>query len=132
MEWDEGHIFLDVEQPFWQVEEAILPEFADMEPKGIYKDLYGNKIWDTMDELYREYEEAPNDGSLQKTDVEALARRLFPMFHFDGLIATMVPDKLSLGGGVGVQFCDGWGLEFFCHAMAEFDEKLAPIAWDYF
>lgn len=124
--------FLDVEQPFWEVEEAVLPEFADMDTKGIYKNLYDNKIWDTMDELYREYEEAPNDGSLHKTDVEALARRLFPMFHLDGLIATIVPDRLSLGGSIGVQFYDGWEQEFFCHAMAEFDEKLALIAWDNF
>jgi len=64
----------------------------------------------------------------QKTDVEALARKLFPMFDFDGLIASITPDVLTFEGSyMQVQFSDGWDNEFYCSAYAEFDENMVGM-----
>lgn len=123
--------WVECETPFWECKEAILPEYADKYEEADYKQLYQNKeLCAAVDALYNEYNEAPNDGSMVKTDVEALAKKLFPMFDFDGLKKSIHPDCLVFGeDGMSVQFSDGWGDYFYCSACEKFDENLAPGAW---
>lgn len=123
--------WVDCETPFWECKEAILPEYADKYEEADYKQLYQNEeLSAAVDALYNEYNEAPNDGSMVKTDVEALAKKLFPMFDFDGLMKSIHPDCLVFcEDGMSVQFSDGWGDYFYCSACEKFDENLAPGAW---
>ena len=126
--------FVDCAYPFWDTDEAVLPEYRNKYSREDFEALYDNdKLNNEIYALCDEFDKAPNDGSVEKTDVEALARRLFPMFDFDGLVQSINPDVLNLyGGWLQVQFSDGWGYNFFCSACEEFDENLAPNDWHNF
>lgn len=123
--------FVDCGYPFWETEDAILPEFAEKEEfEYVYED---GEISSAIYALDEEFREKPIDGVAQKTDVEALARKLFPMFNFDGLIASITPDILNFNGSwMQVQFSDGWDNEFYCSAYEEFDENMIPRDWHNF
>ena len=123
--------FVDCGYPFWETEDAILPEFAEKEEfEYVYED---GEISSAIYALDEEFREKPIDGVAQKTDVEALARKLFPMFNFDGLMASITPDILNFNGSwMQVQFSDGWDNEFYCSAYEEFDENMIPRDWHNF
>ena len=124
-------VFVDCAYPFWETEEAILPEYADKEEfEYVYED---NEVSSAIYALDEEFYEKPINGVEQKTDVETLARKLFPMFNFDGLIASITPDILNFNGSwMQVEFSDGWDNEFYCAAYEEFDETMTPRDWHNF
>lgn len=126
--------FADCEYPFWETYEAVLPEFRDKYSDKDFEAIYDNdELNNAIYALCDDFNESPNDGSVEKTDVEGLARNLFPMFNFDGLIQSINPDDLNFSGGMlQVQFSDSWGYNFFCSAYEEFDENLAPHDWHNF
>lgn len=125
--------FLDCAYPFWENENAILPEYKH-ETEEDFEEIYNDEKLDVIDDLCKEFDDAPNDGSVKKTDVEALAKKLFPMFDFDGLIKSIEPGVLGFDGAwLAVEFSDGWGgLDFYCSAYEKFDENLAPHDWHNF
>lgn len=126
--------WVDCDMPFWECEEAILPEYADAYDEETYQQLYEDEsLRDAVDSLCDEYEHTPNDGSMEKTDVGLLARELFPMFDFDSLINSIHPDCLTFESGLmSVQFSDGWNNNFYCSACACFDSDLTPNEWQNF
>lgn len=115
--------------PFWEVEEAVLPEYRDWteeEFEAVYDDL-----WD--DRLDEDFDGTSNDGSMEKMDVEAFIREKLPMFNLDGLLASIEPEGISIDGAWwSLQFSDGWGCNFFCSAYEKFDENLIPQDWHNF
>ena len=119
--------------PFWENENAILPEYKHYREEDFEK-IYEDERLDVIDDLWEEFDDAPNNGSVQKTDVEALAKKLFPMFDFDGLIKSIEPGVIAFDGSwMVVEFSDGWGgLDFYCSAYEKFDENLAPRDWHNF
>lgn len=126
--------WVDCETPFWECEQAILPEYADKYDEEAYEQLYSDEeLCEAVDALYAEYNDSPNDGSLVKTDVEALAKKWFPMFDFDGLVKNIHPDALVFNkNGISVQISDEWDCQFYCSACVDFDENLAPNGWNNF
>lgn len=126
--------FADCAYPFWETDEAVLPEFRNKYSEEDFEAIYDNdELNNAIYALFDDFDESPNDGSIEKTDVESLARKLFPMFNFDGLIQSINPDGLNFSGGMmQVQFSDSWGYNFFCSAYEEFDENLAPHDWHNF
>ena len=73
-----------------------------------------------------EFDCVPNNGTVDKTDVEERLRELFPMFNFEGLVKTMIPEGLSLQGRfMAFQFSDGWGSDLLECAYDEMDEEFA-------
>ncbi len=125
---------VDREIYFWEIEEAILPGFRGKCTEEECLDAYGNEeLQDVRSKLYEEFEGTPNDGSLEKTDVEALIKKVFPMFNLDGLAAAIEPEYLCIEGGMlQLQFSDGWDNSFFCAAAVEFDDHLTPMDWNNF
>lgn len=123
--------FVDCGYPVWETEGAILPEYAEEEDfEYVYEDEEVSSAIYTLD---NEFFEKPIDGVAQKTDVEALAKKLFPMFDFDGLIQSITPDIINFKGSwMQVQFSDGWDNEFYCSAYEEFDENMVPRDWHNF
>ena len=111
-----------------------MPEYADKYDEETYEQLYeDDELSDAIYALCDEYEYAPNDGSIEKTDVEVLAKKLFPMFNFDGLMKLIHSDFLVFDSyEMSVQISDGWGNDFYCSACAWFDADLAPGRWQNF
>lgn len=116
--------------PFWEVKEAILPEFSDYDFEDIYDD---DGLNETISNLDKEYYNTPNDNSMEKTDVEAFVRKQFPMFNWDKLIETIIPEGIYFDGAwMSVQFSDNWGYNLYCSAYEKFDENLKPTDWHNF
>lgn len=111
-EWAEG-----TGNEFWEVPEITnneyLPEdMTDFDPYTFYEET-----WKIMDE----YENKPNDGSIQKTDVEKFIREKLPLFNLDAFLAGIVPECMS--------FSDG-SVTFQCSDSIDFEHKILYSAYD--
>ncbi|MBQ2802814.1 MAG: hypothetical protein IJF07_02830 [Lachnospiraceae bacterium] len=115
--------------PFWEIEQAILPEYAENYEEDDYMELYdkhGERIYEMFDAFY----EQPNNGTVDKPDVLTELRRMFPMFNFDGLIKTIEPEGIVLKGRyMAFQFSDAWGCDLFCSAYDDMDENFTFTDW---
>lgn len=123
------HLFTnleDCEYPFWEIEGAIIPGSLD----GVDLD----SIYDTEEAVYKwwtDFDRKPNNGSMEKVDVEGKLRNMFPMFDFDGLYRSIKSESLVFDGRfLCFQFSDGWGEDLFCSASVELDENLVVCGWD--
>lgn len=127
------YIFENLEMcayPFWEIEEAVLPEY--LEKYG--KDEYGSVVYCHTDGnisgLYEYFDRKPNNGTVEKPDVEALVRKLYPMFNLDGFIKSIKPEHLYFNGQfISFQFSDGWGARIACAAYDELDENFTSTDW---
>ena len=109
--------------PFWDIEGAYLKEKMPNCQKEAYSEVIYEPHWDATDALYEEYRDTPNDGSIEKTDVESRLRELFPMFNMDGLIAGIQPEGLTLKGRyISFQCSDSWRRQIMCCAYDTLDE----------
>ena len=124
--------FNDVGAFFWEIDEITIKENVPEEVEedyGVIYDPYDDKITEIEDEFY----ETPNDGSIEKTDVEAFIRKSFPMLNLDRLIQGVVPEYLGLhDGSVSFQCSDDFGEEVLCGAYDELDEELTFTDWHNF
>lgn len=122
------HLFENLENceyPFWKIEEAIIP--------GSLENVDLDAIYDTEESVsdwWRDFYEKPNNGTMDKIDVEGKLKSMFPMFDFDGLYRSIIPQGMTLDGRfIEVQFSDGWGEELFCGAYDRFDENFTSCDW---
>lgn len=126
------HLFenlLNCGYPFWEIEEAILPEYADSYDEEAYEQVYENASA-RICEMSDAFEDQPNNGTVEKPDVEAELRQMFPMFNFDGLIATIQPEGIALKGKyISFQCSDDWGADLLCAAYDELDENFTFTDW---
>lgn len=126
------HLFEDMELcgfPFWEIDEAVLPGYPEKygrdEDNNVYC-LTDGKI----SGLYEYFDGKPNNGTIEKPDVEALVRKLYPMFNLDGFIKSIKPERLYLlGESISFQFSDGWGGRIACAAYDELDENFTSTDW---
>lgn len=127
------HIFNDIEAcsyPFWEIKETVLPGY--LEKYG--EDEYDSVVYCHTDEdimgLSEYFENKPNNGTIEKPDVEALIRKLYPMFNLDGFIKSLEPECLYFDGKfISFQFSDGWGKQLACAAYDELDENFTFTDW---
>lgn len=114
------------EFPFWETEEAIIP--------GSLEGVDIDSIYDTEENVFdwqNDFYEQPNNGTMQKIDVEGKLRSMFPMFDFDGLYRSIISEGMVLNGRfIEVQFSDGWGGDFFGSAYDRFDENFTSCEWN--
>lgn len=85
--------------------------------------------------IKEEYEYSPNDGSIQKTDVENFIRENIPLFNLDAFITGIVPEYMSLDDGrITFQCSDSIDSEhkILCGAYNELDENLTFCDWHNF
>ena len=116
--------------PFWEIEQAVIPgrmKNGGGEFRG--KEVYSKETAEVF-QWADEFDCVPNNGTVDKTDVEERLRELFPMFNFEGLVKTMIPEGLSLQGRfMAFQFSDGWGSDLLECAYDEMDEEFAFRDW---
>lgn len=123
------HLFADMEgcgYPFWEIKGAVLPDHPQKYGANkVYSSKNGNI---TMLSYY--FDDKPNNGTLDKPDVEAVIRRLYPMFNLDGFIKSFEPESLYFNGKfISFQFSDGWGAKLACGAYDELDENFTFTDW---
>lgn len=120
---------IDCAYPFWEIEQTILPEWKEKYTPEDYEKML-DEYADEITAMANEYYESPNDGSMEKTDVYKRLKEMFPMFDFQGLIATIKPEGVCFeGSNLCVQFSDDWGCDLYCAAYERFDEQLVPHEW---
>lgn len=127
------HLFDDIEAcgyPFWEIKEAVLPGYLEK----YSEDKYDSVVYCHQDGgiygLNDYFDDKPNNGTLEKPDVEAMIRKRYPMFNLDGFIKSLEPESLYFNGRfMSFQFSDGWGAELACAAYDELDENFTFGDW---
>lgn len=93
-------------------------------------DPYENE---TIEDLLEMNSGLPNDGSVEKADVEKSLRENYPVFNWDKLISSIVPEFLSLqDGSISFQCSDGVDNEILCGGYDVLDEQLTFTEWHNF
>lgn len=115
--------------PFWEIKEAILPEkMTGFEQKQL-ETMYDNTRQEVT-KIYKEFCDTPNNGSLSKTDAQKKLQELFPMFHFDGLIQSIIAESVVFEGRfINFQCSDGWNGQFLEGAYDSLDENFTSCDW---
>lgn len=112
--------------PYWEIDGLTREEYLPADPN---EDIYAPH-WDEMSSLETAYHDTPNDGSLDKPDVEAILRRNFPSLNWDALLKSIQPEHLSLKNGeIAFQCSDGFGEALLCGAYDILDEDLTFTEW---
>ncbi len=116
---------------FWDNEDTLTEKYKEAE---LSEDkVYTDEVSEAISELFDAYYDTPNDGSVNKPDVEKILRKKLPMFDFDELIATIEPEYCALDvSSVSFQSSDGWDQSIMCAAYDEFDENLVGRDWHNF
>ncbi|MDE5854434.1 MAG: hypothetical protein K2H19_05165 [Ruminococcus sp.] len=125
-EWAEG-----TGQTFWEVPEITNQEYLPENMNGFDPYTFCEETWKIMEE----YEDTPNDGSIQKTDVEKFIREKMPLLNLDAFLAGIVPEYVGLSdGGVSFQCSDSVDHKhkILCGAYDELDENLTFCDWHNF
>ena len=117
--------------PFWDerlVKGMLIPEFLPND-ENVYTDEVLSILYDIESVL-----DTPNDGSMEKMDVEATMRKIFPMFNWDKFLSSIKPCGVSLDyyGHLRFECSDTCGLNILCSAFAELDDELRFTRWDNF
>lgn len=125
--------FMDVEFSFWENEETILPKYRGQDWEEEVMHLYNDK----QEEIYAILEEytngSPNNGTIQKSDVEKKMREYFYMFNFDGLVENINSKYFGFDFGlIQFEFEDNWNQELFCSAVGTLNEDFSLREWDNF
>lgn len=118
------------EYPFWEIKEAILPGYPEKYSENGYRDIVYCHKDESINDLFDYFYDKPNSGTLEKPDVEALIRKLYPMFNLDGFIKSIELECLYFNGKyMSFQFSDGWGAQIACAAYDELDENFTFTDW---
>ena len=114
---------------FWKFKDLTISELLPENPENeVYQP--NNK---TMTELQNEYNDSPNDGSIQKTDVEALFVKLFQMFDLRKFIQGIEPECICLTDGyLSFQCSDKFKKSVLCSAYDNLDKNLRFTDWHNF
>lgn len=127
------HLFSSLEAccyPFWEIEQAVLPGALDgYDINNLEKEIYHTKeripTW-----VFDAFDRKPNNGTIEKPDLEGWLRKQYPMFHFDGLYKSIEQEGMYLNGRfISFQFSDGWGAKLLDCAYDEFDENFTSCDW---
>lgn len=116
---------------FWKEPSVTNAEYLPENTDGFDPYAFCKETW----EIGEEYNDTPNDGSMQKTDVEKFIREKMPLFNLDAFLAGIVPECMSLDDGrVSFQCSDSIDFEnkILCSAYNELDESLTFCGWHNF
>ncbi|MDE5764913.1 MAG: hypothetical protein K2I00_08110 [Ruminococcus sp.] len=125
-EWAEG-----TDTAFWGVPEITNQEYL---PENM-NDFDPYTFCEETLKIREEYEDTPNNGSMQKTDVEKFIREKIPLLNLDAFLAGIVPEGMSFSdGSVSFQCSDSIDFEnkILCSAYDELDENLTFCDWHNF
>lgn len=115
--------------PFWEFEEITVSDALPQQPD---EEIY-EPHWDITAKLNEEYDDTPNDGTVEKTDVETTLKELYPMFNWDKLIESIVPEDVGLlDDCVSFQCSDNFGAKILCGAYDNLDARLTFTDWHNF
>lgn len=125
--------FVDIAYPFWEDERAIAPQYRGRDWSEEVEYLYTEKQ-DEIYELLQAYKmESPNNGTVQKPDVEQKMREIFYMFNFEGLI-----DNINLYyfgfyyDLLEFEFEDNWDASIFCSTVCKLNSDFSVKEWNNF
>lgn len=92
---------------FWDLGEPWLPKYLDNFDEDEFRYVYFQNIG-RVRERYECFKGTPNDGTIEKPDVEAVILDCFPMFNLDSFIFSFKPKQVCFDGRFTVfEFCYG-------------------------
>ena len=111
-------------------EETIAPEYRGQNWEEVVMPLYESK----QEEIYAILSEytngSPNNGTIQKVDIEKKMREYFYMFNFDGLKENINCKYLGLYFSfIEFEFEDNWGQELFGSTVGTLKEDFSLKDW---
>ena len=121
------------EEVLWEIDELRMP--GTMENSD--QDNLEEELYHTEESWWEDFWLGkPNNGTMQKVDVEGKLREMFPMFNFDALYQAMIPADIHFNGRfITLQFsddldgCEGDAGWLFESVYAEFDENFVLCDW---
>ena len=123
-----SNIFYDMyncSNPFWKIKG--LATKSSFDTTTAYEPLDG-----IIDEIMNA-NSLPNDGSVEKPDVEALIRKNFPLFNMDFFLKNIKAEGMCLGdGNITFQCSDTLGFNILCSGYDQLDESLTFTDWHNF
>lgn len=116
--------------PFWELDGLVSKEFLkehNPDEEDFDELIYGDE---QISRFLDFFDESPNNGTVEKPDIEAEIRKLYPMFELDKFIEKIKPEVLYFKGRFfSFQFSDGWHGELACGAYDELDENFTFTDW---
>lgn len=118
---------------FWENEETIAPKYRGKDWEEEVMHIYKDKKKEIYAVLKEYTNGSPNNGTIQKVDVEKKMREYFYMFNFDGLIENINSYYCGLYFSlIEFEFEDNWNQELFCSATGTLNEDFSLRKWDNF
>ena len=119
--------------PFWEDERAIAPQYRGRDWSKEVEQLYTEKQ-DEILEILEEYtNSSPNNGTIQKPDVEKKMREYFYMFNFDGLMENINGKHFGFYlDFIEFEFDDNWDSSIFCSTVCSLSGDFSLREWNNF
>lgn len=125
--------FIDLDYPFWEDERAIAPQYRGRDWSEEIEHLYKEKE-DEIYEILQTYKcKIPNNGTVQKPDVEKKMREIFYMFNFDGLVENINIKLVRFYYDLlKFEFEDNWDASIFCSTVCSLNGDFSLKEWNNF
>lgn len=125
--------FLAIDFAFWEDERAIAPQYRGSDWSEEVGRLYTEKQNEIL-EILKEYTNgSPNNGTIQKPDVEKKMREYFYMFNFDGLVENIHSKYLGFHFDfINFEFEDNWDASIFCATIGSLKGDFSLREWNNF
>lgn len=125
--------FLDIAYPFWEDERTIVPQYRGRDWSKEVDSLYTEKEGEIYEILQAYKLKSPNNGTVEKPDVEKLMREYFYMFNFDGLIENINIKYLGFYADfIEFEFEDNWDASIFCSTVGSLSGDFSLREWNNF
>lgn len=122
--------FFAIGFPFWEDERALAPQYRGRDWSEEVEYLYTAKQNEICAILKEYIKESPNNGTLQKPNVEKEMREYFYMFNFDGLIENINRKYLGFYYDlIEFEFEDKWDQSIFSSACATLRGDFSLREW---
>lgn len=112
-------------------------EFWKIKGLATKRNIDEDEIYDSLnefiDDLMGEYSLKANDGSIEKSDVEAILRKKFKVFNLDFFLKNIKSEGICFNNSyLSFQCSDNFDCKILCGAYDELDEKLVFTDWHNF
>lgn len=125
--------FLAVGFEFWEDERMLEPQYRGRDWSEEVEHVYTEKQHEIYEMLQAYKLGSPNNGTVQKPDIEKIMREYLYMFNFDGLIQNINRKYLRFYFDlIEFEFEDNWDASIFCSTVGSLSGDFSLKEWNNF